>query len=188
MPSLDKEHSAVILSPPSDLLRHPILQTITARQLQGPRDLFISWIHWAPQLRWLRWDQVLVWIGPQEVTNQPCVWDIGRTHDALHLAVRHVVKLRLPGEKNGKCRMFHPGSGSKQYVIWSNSSSMRDQLFHKSSHHYHHLQVFHSTTDPAFTAGKHALLAATCSKVVISGERPPCIQMIFSWELLQVAF
>lgn len=81
-----------------------------------------------------------------------------------------------------------PGSGSKQYVILSNSSSMRDQLFHKSSHHYHHLQVFHSTTDPAFTAGKHALLAATCSKVVISGERPPCIQMIFSWELLQVAF
>ena len=51
---------------------------------------------------------VLVWIGPQEVTNQPCVWDIGRTHDALHLAGRHVVKLRLPGEKNGKCRMFAP--------------------------------------------------------------------------------
>ena len=109
-------------STPRSFSAHPViscnsqfLQTITARLLQGPRVfLFHEFIQ--PQLRWLRWDQVLVWIGPQEVTNQPCVWDIGRTHDALHLAGqwwanawgRHVVKLRLPGEKNGKCRMFAP--------------------------------------------------------------------------------
>lgn len=187
MPSLDKEHSAVILSPPSDLLQQPIFTNNNCAAVTGTQGFFNSWIHSATtQVTQVtqslsgsahRKSQISPVSGTSVGRTMRFTWQWGTLWSCACRALKMA---------NAVCLL--PGSGSKQYVILSNSSSMRDQLFHKSSHHYHHLQVFHSTTDPAFTAGKHALLAATCSKVVISGERPPCIQMIFSWELLQVAF